>query len=112
MNITQKTAWFMLQRIRACFEIENNDQLEGIVECDETFYGGLNKKPHKDKKVERCQGRSFKDKVPVLGMLQRGGKLTAIVVTNTQRKEIEPHIKTFIKKDSKVITDDGTHTVN
>lgn len=106
LNITQKTAWFMLQRIRACFEIENNNELEGIVECDETFYGGLNKNRHKDKKVERCQGRSFKDKVPVLGMLQRGGKLTAIVVTNTQRKEIEPHIKTFIKKDSKVITDE------
>lgn len=106
LNITQKTAWFVLQRIRACFEIENNNELEGVVECDETFYGGKNGNRHKDKKVEKCQGRAFKDKVPVLGMLQRGGKLTAIVVGNTQRKTIEPLLKTFIKKDSKVITDE------
>lgn len=106
LNITQKTAWFMLQRIRACFGIENNNELEGVIECDETFYGGANKNRHKDKKVERCQGRSFKDKVPVFGMLQRGGKLTAIVIKNTQRKEIEPHIKTLVKKGSKVITDE------
>lgn len=106
LNVTQKTAWFMLQRIRACYGIENNNELEGVVECDETFYGGANKNRHKDKKVERSQGRSFKDKVPVLGMLQRGGKLTAVVINNTQRKEIEPHIKTFIKKDSKVISDE------
>lgn len=106
LNVTQKTAWFLLQRIRACFEIENNNELEGVIECDETFYGGRNINRHKDKKVERCQGRAFKDKVPVLGMLQRGGKLTAIVVGNTQRKTIEPLLKTFIKKDSKVITDE------
>lgn len=106
LNVTQKTAWFLLQRIRACFEIENNNELEGIVECDETFYGGRNINRHKDKKVERCQGRSFKDKVPVLGMLQRNGKLTAIVISNTQRESIEPLLKTFIKKESKVITDE------
>lgn len=52
------------------------------------------------------QGRSFKDKVPVLGMLQRNGKLTAIVVTNTQRKTIEPLVRNFVKAGSKVITDE------
>lgn len=93
LNITQKSAWFMLQRIRKCFKIENNNKLSGVVECDETFYGGKNINRHKDKKVKRCQGRSFKDKVPILGLLERGGKLNCYVIKNTQKKEIQPLIQ-------------------
>lgn len=106
IGVTQKTAWFLLQRIRACFKIENNNELEGVVEADETFYGGRNHNRHKDKKVARCQGRAFIDKTPVLGMLQRNGKLNAIVVENTKRETIEPLLKMYIKEDSKVITDE------
>ena len=96
IGVTQKTAWFMLQRIRACFGIENNNELEGIVECDETFIGGKNKNRHKDKKVQHSQGRSFKDKVPVMGMLQRGGKMNAYVVHDTKRKSIQPFIYKYV----------------
>lgn len=60
----------------------NNPKLSGEVEIDETFIGGKNKNRHKDKKVEKCQGRSYKDKVPVFGMLERGGKVVAKVVPN------------------------------
>lgn len=71
IKVTQKTAWFMLQRIR--FGLGANvdtDELEGTIELDETFVGGKNKNRHADKKVENSQGRSFKDKTPVMGMLQ------------------------------------------
>src|SRR5690606_19992490 len=71
IRVTQKTAWFMLQRIR--FGLGANvdtDELEGTIELDETFVGGKNKNRHADKKVENSQGRSFKDKTPVMGMLQ------------------------------------------
>ncbi|AQW94778.1 IS1595 family transposase [Elizabethkingia anophelis] len=105
--VTQKTAWFMLQRIRACFGIENQNELEGVVECDETFIGGKNKNRHKDKKVKQCQGRSFKDKVPVMGMLQRGGKMNAFVVNDTKGKSIKPLVYQFINQSAeKVITDE------
>lgn len=83
LDITQKSAWFMLQRIRACFGIENNNELEGIVEADESFYGGKNKNRHANKKVKNSQGRSCKDKTPIVGLIQRGGKLTAIVTKDT-----------------------------
>lgn len=106
LDITQKSAWFMLQRIRACFKIENNNQLEGVVEADETFYGGKNINRHKDKKVGKCQGRSFKDKVPVLGLIQRGGKLTAIVVNNTQRATIEPLVRKYVTTSYRIVTDE------
>lgn len=106
LDVTQKTAWFILQRIRACFKIENNNELKGVVEADETFYGGKNINRHRDKKVEKSQGRSFKDKVPVLGLLERGGKLTAIVVIDTKRETLEPLVLRYVAKDSKVITDE------
>lgn len=131
IGVRQATAWFMLQRIRACFGIENNNELEGIVECDETFYGGKNKNRHKDKKVPHSQGRSYKDKVPVMGMLQRGeseiierphkvipnktvrekvihktSKMNAFVVTDTKRKSIQPLIYQYVKKDTKLMTDE------
>lgn len=106
IGVTQKTAWFMLQRIRACFGIENNNELEGIVECDETFIGGKNKNRHKDKKVPHSQGRSFKDKVPVMGMLQRGGKMNAYVVDDTKRKSIQPLIYKYVNPETTILISD------
>ena len=63
----------MLHRIRLCFSFENDSELDNEVEVDETFVGGKNKNRHRDKKVKKCQGRSFKDKTPVIGMIERGG---------------------------------------
>lgn len=106
IGVTQKTSWFMLQRIRACFGIENNNELEGIIECDETFIGGKNKNRHKDKKVPQSQGRAYKDKVPVMGMLQRDGKMNAFVVDNTKSESIKPLIYRFVKQDDTLIISD------
>jgi len=80
IGVTQKTAWFMLQRIRNCFDCENENELNGEVEIDESFLGGKNKNRHADKKVENSQSRSTKDKTPVLGMVERSGKITAMQV--------------------------------
>ena len=106
VGVTQKTAWFMLQRIRGCFGIENNNELEGIVECDETFIGGKNKNRHKDKKVKNSQGRSYKDKVPVMGMLQRGGKMNAFVVTDTKRNSIQPLVCRYVNPETTTLISD------
>lgn len=107
IGVTQRTAWFMLHRIRKAFGISNDDngQIRDEVEIDETFVGGKNKNRHKDKKVEKCQGRSFKDKVPVFGMIQRGGKLIAKAVPDTKSTTLAPLIKEYVKKGSKVFTD-------
>ena len=78
----------MLHKIRQYMEMENNHTLSDEVEIDEAFVGGKNINRHKDKKVEKCQGRSYKDKVPVFGILERGGKLIAKVVSNTQKVEL------------------------
>ncbi len=54
----------MLQRIRNCFCIENNDDLNNTVEIDKTYVGSKNKNRHADKRVDGSQGRSAKDKTP------------------------------------------------
>ncbi len=70
LNVTQKTAWFMLQRIRACFDINNDVQLDNTVEIDETYIGEKNKNRHANKKVPHSQGRSTKDKTAVVDMVE------------------------------------------
>lgn len=134
IGVTQKTAWFMLHRIRAAFglSIENDDdQLNGTVEADETFVGGKNKNRHKDKKVPKSQGRSFKDKTPVLGLLQRAevqtvtrkhkfikgklveekivikdSKIKGFVVSDTKRSTLQPIIFKNVELDSRFMSDE------
>lgn len=105
-GISQKSAWLMLMKIRAALGIENNNDLDGIVEADESFYGGKNKNRHADKKVKNSQGRSFKDKTPIVGLIQRGGKMTAVVVKDTKRDTIQPIIRKYVAKGSTLISDD------
>ena len=107
LEITQKSAWYMLMKIRE-FTTKanaNRSKLSGEVEIDETFVGGKNGNRHKDKKVEKCQGRSYKDKVPVFGILERGGKLIAKVVPNTQARTLVPIVKKNVEVGSTVYTD-------
>lgn len=105
LGVTQKTAWNMLTKIRAYMNVFNNGSLSGEVEIDETFVGGKNKNRHADKKVKNSQGRSFKDKVPVFGMLQRNGNMVAKVVDNTKSLTLEPYIKNYVKEESVIYTD-------
>lgn len=105
LGVTQKTAWRMLNKIRSYMHSFNDGKLSNEVEIDETFVGGRNKNRHRDKRVEKCQGRSFKDKVPVFGMLQRGGVLIARVVPNTQANTLAPIISEHVEDGTVIYTD-------
>ena len=107
IGVTQKTAWFILHRLR--YAMEHSlfvKYMEGTVEVDETFVGGKNKNRHKDKKVKNSQGRSFKDKTPVLGMHQRNGNVKCVVVPDTKAESIQPHIRQTVLPGSKVYSDE------
>jgi transposase-like protein len=107
ITVTQKTAWFLLHRLRYAFEHPNfQAMLSNEVEIDETFVGGKNKNRHADKKVENSQGRSYKDKTPVLGMIERDGNLITKVVPDTKQDTVEPIINTHVKKGANVYTDE------
>ena len=132
IGVTQKTAWFMLHRIRFMLRDDViHNKLNGVIQCDETFIGGKNKNRHWDKKVKNSQGRSFKDKTPVFGMLQQEQsyyierphkviagktvtekvivnhkKLLCKVVNNTQANTLKPIIYQAVQKDSIIVTDE------
>ena len=106
IDVTQKTAWFMLQRIRNCFGIDSSVQLDNEVEVDETFVGGKNKNRHESKKVKESQGRSVKDKTPVFGMVERNGKLIAKKVKNTTSETLTSEAIKAIKESAKVYSDE------
>ena len=75
LGITQKSAWFMAQRIRfGMAHTSLEEKLDGNVEVDETYIGGLEKNKHASKRTEDNQGRSTKTKTPVLSSVERGGK--------------------------------------
>jgi transposase-like protein len=108
-GISQKTAWLLLHKIREALEIENYNELGGqgqIVEADESFYGGKNKNRHAHKKVKKSQGRSFKDKTAITGMVERGGRMTAVVTVSTAMEVMQPVIRKYLAKGSVLISDD------
>ena len=57
-----------------------------VVQADESYFGGKEKNKHKDKRAKNAQGRSLKDKTPVVGLYEKNGKVIAFVVPNTEGK--------------------------
>lgn len=102
LKITQKSAWFMLSRIRQCFGIDADVKLDNEVEADETFVGGKNKNRHFDKKAHGTSD----DKAPVLGMVERNGKVIARKIPDTTYETLSTEILRNVKETAKLYTDE------
>ena len=103
LEITQKSAWFVNHRFREGF-VDEGIRLEGIVECDFVFIGGVEKNKHANKKARN--GRGPVNKIPVLVMKQRNGKCLIQPVTSRKAKAIAEIINTKIVKGAKLYTDE------
>jgi transposase-like protein len=105
IEVTKDTAWRMFMQIRKSF-VEQLELMEGIIEADETYIGGKNKNRHNNKKTDGGQGRGGEDKTPVIGVLQRGGKVRAKKASDTTMKTLSKFINTHVKQGETVSTDE------
>jgi hypothetical protein len=95
LGITQKSAWHMAHRIRfALHEGSFDNMLSGEVEADETFIGGKARNMHTNVQARRITGTGTKDKVAVMGILERGGKVRTKVVANVRSTLSKPRYAT------------------
>jgi transposase-like protein len=106
IGVTQKSAWFMSHRIRLAMQDDDTNQLSSLVEVDETFIGGKARNMHKDVKARRITGTGGKDKVIVMGMLQRGGKVKASVIADRNNTTLHSVVINTIADGAEVITDE------
>lgn len=105
IEVTKDTAWRMFMQIRKAL-VEQHELMEGIIEADETYIGGKNKNRHADKKTKGGQGRGGDDKTPVIGLLQRDGKVTAKKSKDVSMKTLTSFIKANVKAGETVSTDE------
>jgi len=108
LGITQKSAWFVLHRLRLALQSGSMDKIGGDgkhVEVDETFIGGAARFMHPERRKRMITERGAKDKTAVMGILERGGKVRADVVGNRKKHLIETKVRTHVKAGSAIYSD-------
>ena len=107
IGVTQKTAWFMLQRIRfACGDnvVDADKLLKGIVAADAAYFGGKEKSKHEWKRLHR--GRGAVGKVTVLGAKERGGKVSAKGILDTGKEAVHEVLRGMVHPEATLMTDE------
>ena len=123
IHVTQKTAWYILHKVRTLYKQSDSDNnLHGVVECDEMYLGGRETNKHLSKKTEKTQGRSTKTKTPIFGMAmiwntkERNAKgenywkkhslVNAVKVEDAKASTLIPIIEQFVADGSTIVTDE------
>jgi transposase-like protein len=105
IGVTQKTAWFMDHRIRFALGMQHADKLTGEVEADETFIGGKARNMHVGKRERRITGTGGKDKVAVMGLLERGGKVRTAIIPNRRKSSLQAEVRKHVEAGAELYAD-------
>lgn len=105
LGVTQKSAWFMLHRIRLAMQSGTFDKLDGAIEVDETFIGGKARNMHKDERKRKITGTGYSNKTIVLGMMERGGEVRTSVIPNTTMRTLHGQVRGNVTPGASVYTD-------
>ncbi len=114
IGVTQKTAWFLLHRIRLAMQASalgnGKGPMTGHVEADETFIGGKARNMHQDRRQRVFKGREAGavGKTAVMGLLQRHGAdghsvVRAMVVPNTRRRNLQQQLRQHVRMDGETV---------
>jgi transposase-like protein len=112
LGVSQKTAWFMLHRIRLgmqdSFYGSKLGGGSGEIEVDETFIGGKARNMHKSVRARRISGRGrhMADKTAVMGILERGGKIRTQIIQDRKSETLHALVKAHVTKGTAVFTDE------
>jgi transposase-like protein len=108
LKITQKSAWFMLHRLRLALQSGSVNKIGGPgseVEVDETFIGGKARNMHLSKRERRITGTGGKDKTAVMGLLERGGEVRTEVISNRKKALLHAEVKKHVEAGAALYTD-------
>jgi transposase-like protein len=105
LGVTQKSAWFLLHRIRLAMQTGTFEKLSGEVEVDETYIGGKARFMHKERREAMIKGRGSVGKVAVMGLLERNGKVRAKVIGDTTRETLHAEVKSHVEAGAEIHTD-------
>jgi transposase-like protein len=107
LDVTQRTAWFMLHRIRHAMQAGTFEKLSGSVEADETYVGGkANSEDRNPDTGNLMPTGPQENKTIVMGIVERKGKIRAFVIEDTKRETLHAKIKQNVANDSTVYTDE------
>ena len=111
LGVTQKTAWFMLHRIRLAIHNGSINKLKGTVEADETFIGAVGRNMHRAKRKSLGLGQGKTHGSPVQGLLQRNTKRkhSRVIlkhVADRKKNTLQPNVREYVLKGSQVMTDE------
>jgi transposase-like protein len=108
LGVTQKSAWFMLHRIRLAMHNKDFVKLGGRgqeVEVDETFIGGAARFMHADRRKKVITERGVKDKMAVMGILERGGEVRANIIPTRRKHDVQGEIRKHVRAHSAIYSD-------
>jgi len=106
LGVTQKTAWFMLHRVRKAMQAGTFMKLDGEVEVDETFIGGKARNMHVAQRERRITGTGGKDKAPVMGIVKRGGEVRAMVIPDRKKSTLHACVEEHVQAGAALYSDD------
>lgn len=105
LGIARKSAWHMTQRIRVAMAPARGDKLNGVIEADETYLGGLSKNMHARQREEQIQGRGTVGKTPVVSIVQRGGDVRSQVMGDVNGETVKQQLRANADTQSVLNTD-------
>ena len=105
LGLTQKSAWFVLHRVRLAMQTGSFEKFSGGIEVDETYIGGRARNMHRSVKQRKIRGTGMRHMTTVVGALERGGRVRLRVLPEASRHTLHPFVHGTVEPGASIYTD-------